>query len=306
LSAGRFIDYVDRKLLTLENVDFLVLDEADRMLDMGFEPQVRRIVHEREMKKERQTLMFSATFPPDVQLLARDFMTDYVWVAVGMVGGACDSIDQDIILIERKQKLDKLTEMLNEDPEGLTIVFSNSKNKIWDIYQHLNDLNFKVGELHGDLDQNQREKSLRSFRDGYTNILIATDVASRGLDIPNVKRVINYDFPKGIDDYVHRIGRTGRIGNKGKAVTFVSPDGWGGIDADTKAIEALADMLKKTDKVVPDWLQAFQSTGRIEKESTQWGGHDVRSGEEGWGSKSYKESWSGGWNDDKVLPFAHI
>merc|ERR1719247_3069053 len=301
-TPGRLIDFIDRKVLTVEFVKYLILDEADRMLDMGFEPQVRRIVNERGMTTIRQTLMFSATFPQDVQKLARDFMRDYIWIAVGMVGGACDSITQELVITDRRDKIDDVTSRLAETT-GMTIIFCNSKLKCQELYDALQDTPGGVDTIHGDLNQAQREKALDGFRNGTSRVLTATDVASRGLDIPNVAHVICFDLPNSVDDYVHRIGRTGRIGNRGHSLTYVTRSKWGGINESEDTLKAIANMMRVAKQPIAGWLNEFLTDGTLpEKEKTVWGGQDVRAGESGWTTHTRTEKWGGGggggWNDE--------
>ncbi|KAJ3038161.1 hypothetical protein HDV00_000961 [Rhizophlyctis rosea] len=214
-TPGRLIDMLERGVVSLTGVRYLILDEADRMLDMGFEPQIRRIVEEEGMPKKRQTLLFSATFPRQIQQLASDFLTkNYIFLTIGRVGGAAEDVDQRVVEVRYHEKREKLYEVLRSDrslranPPSLTLVFVKTKRNCDAIGYFLQSKNVPVAVIHGDRTQPERERSLKSFKTGQTPILIATDVASRGLDIPNVTHVINFDLPQGgqIDDYVHRIG----------------------------------------------------------------------------------------------------
>lgn len=227
-TPGRLADMLSRGKIGLHNCRFLVLDEADRMLDMGFEPQIRRIVEEDNMPPtgERQTLMFSATFPKEIQMLARDFLSNYIFLAVGRVGSTSENITQKIVWVEEQEKREYLLDLLsandfsNNATAPLTLVFVETKKGADMLEEFLHKLNFPVTSIHGDRSQYEREDALRNFRGRYTPILVATAVAARGLDIPHVSHVINFDLPGDVEEYVHRIGRTGRMGNLGKSLLF--------------------------------------------------------------------------------------
>ncbi|KAJ3522008.1 hypothetical protein NM688_g8937 [Phlebia brevispora] len=215
-TPGRLVDLIERGRISLANIRYLVLDEADRMLDMGFEPQIRRIVQGEDMPgvQDRQTLMFSATFPRDIQMLARDFMKDYVFLSVGRVGSTSENITQKIEYVEDNDKRSVLLDILSaQGHEGLTLVFVETKRMADMLSDFLFANHISATSIHGDRSQRERETALQTFRTGRTPVLVATAVAARGLDIPHVTHVINYDLPSDIDDYVHRIGRTGRAGN---------------------------------------------------------------------------------------------
>jgi ATP-dependent RNA helicase DDX3X len=228
-TPGRLVDMLDRGKISLEFCKYLVLDEADRMLDMGFEPQIRRIVEKDNMPPtgERQTLMFSATFPKEIQMLARDFLNDYIFLAIGRVGSTSENITQKIVWVEEHDKRDFLLDLLSAaglakggDDPSLTLVFVETKKGADQLDEFLYTQGFPVTSIHGDRTQREREDALKAFRSGKTPIIVATAVAARGLDIPNVKHVINFDLPSDIEEYVHRIGRTGRMGNLGLATSF--------------------------------------------------------------------------------------
>ena len=256
-TPGRLVDLIERGRIAMANVRFLVLDEADRMLDMGFEPQIRRIVEEEGMPNgdNRQTMMFSATFPANIQRLASDFLNDYVYLTVGRVGSASKDVTQNVEFVEERDKIDVLMKFLYTIEDGLILIFVETKRSCDYIEDVLCSNGFPACSIHGDKSQSEREEALRAFKRGTTPVMVGTDVASRGLDIPNVTQVINYDLPTNIDDYVHRIGRTGRAGNTGSALSFINEKNAG-------VVRELRDMLAENDQVVPPWLdQMAQYSG---------------------------------------------
>jgi len=241
--------------VSLKYCRFLVLDEADRMLDMGFEPQIRNIVERQDMpqggNEGRQTLMFSATFPKEIQMLARDFLQDYLFLAVGRVGSTSENITQKVIWCEEEQKRSLLLDILEaSDPKTLTLIFTETKRGADALANFLHQEQFPVTSIHGDRSQNQREQALNSFKQGDTKILVATAVAARGLDISNVKHVINFELPSDFDEYVHRIGRTGRVGNTGLATSFFN-------DKNVNIVSDLVEILKEAKQDCPDWLETI-------------------------------------------------
>ncbi|TCD71799.1 DEAD-box ATP-dependent RNA helicase [Steccherinum ochraceum] len=250
-TPGRLVDLIERGRISLTNIRYLVLDEADRMLDMGFEPQIRRIVQGEDMPgvHDRQTLMFSATFPRDIQVLARDFMKDYVFLSVGRVGSTSENITQKIEYVEDSDKRSVLLDLLvsQADP-GLTLVFVETKRMADMLSDFLYTNRIAATSIHGDRSQREREMALQTFRTGRTPVLVATAVAARGLDIPNVTHVINYDLPSDIDDYVHRIGRTGRAGNTGISTAFFNR-------GNRNIVRDLLELLREANQETPAWLE---------------------------------------------------
>lgn len=252
-TPGRLVDLIERGRISLANIKYLVLDEADRMLDMGFEPQIRRIVQGEDMPGtiRRQTLMFSATFPRDIQLLARDFLKDYIFLSVGRVGSTSENITQKIEYVEDIDKRSVLLDILVSQPKeelGLTLVFVETKRMADMLSDFLMANNLPATSIHGDRSQRERETALHTFRIGRTPIMVATAVAARGLDIPNVTHVINYDLPSDIDDYVHRIGRTGRAGNTGVSTAFFNR-------GNKNIVRDLVDLLREANQEIPGWLE---------------------------------------------------
>lgn len=275
-TPGRLQDLIDRNAVGMRSIRTLVLDEADRMLDMGFEPQIRKIVEKCGMPKgsNRQTVMTSATFSAEVQHMASDFMGNYVFVAIGRVGGAVSTIQQRLVWVEEEEKeAYVLGILLHQKKVGLTLVFVNTKQAAVDLERFLNKIGIKTGTIHGDRTQAQRESALEQFKRGTVQILVATDVAARGLDIPNVALVIQYDTAMASEDYVHRIGRTGRIGKSGIAIAFVNNRSKG-IASDLIAI------LNDAGMETPSFLKGMAiSSGTYDPEASAkqtYGGQDVR------------------------------
>ncbi len=220
-TPGRLFDHLERKTVDLSMVKTLVLDEADRMLDMGFMPQVRRIVT--KMSKERQTLMFSATIDKRVEQLAAEYLKNPVTIRVNPQQVEAKEIEQCVYHVDESGKEALLIKLLSEQEEMKSVlVFTRTRRKAGRIRDRLRASNVQAEEIHGDISQNQREKTLARYRAGAFSVLVATDVAARGLDIPSISHVVNYDLPDTAADYVHRIGRTGRAGRTGVALSFVS------------------------------------------------------------------------------------
>ncbi|KAI9670394.1 MAG: DEAD-box ATP-dependent RNA helicase [Caeruleum heppii] len=269
-TPGRLVDLIERGRISLMCIKYLVLDEADRMLDMGFEPQIRRIVEQEDMPptQGRQTLMFSATFPRDIQMLARDFLKDYIFLSVGRVGSTSENITQKVEYVEDPDKRSVLLDILHTHGAGLTLIFVETKRMADSLSDFLINQGFPATSIHGDRTQRERERALEMFRTGRCPILVATAVAARGLDIPNVTHVVNYDLPTDIDDYVHRIGRTGRAGNTGMSTAFFNRGNRG-------VVRDLLDLLKEANQEVPPFLE------NIAREGAGFGGSSGRGGKSG-------------------------
>jgi len=221
-TPGRLIDLLDRRAVRLDETIYLVLDEADQMLDMGFIHALRRIAP--LLAKDRQTMMFSATMPKLMGELANTYLTDAVRVQVNPPGQAVKKINQSVHFVAQAAKTDLLVELLDKHRDELAIVFGRTKHGCEKLYKVLEKKGFAAASIHGNKSQGQRQRALEAFKAGKTRVLVATDVAARGLDIPDVRFVYNYDLPNVAENYVHRIGRTARAGADGSSVALVAPD----------------------------------------------------------------------------------
>ncbi|GJS60115.1 DEAD-box ATP-dependent RNA helicase 37-like protein [Tanacetum coccineum] len=282
-TPGRLVDLLERAKVSLEMIKYLALDEADRMLDMGFEPQIRKIVEQTDMPPPgaRQTMLFSATFPREIQRLASDFLSNYIFLTVGRVGSSTDLIVQRVEYVQESDKRSHLMDLLHAQKDTgtngkqpLTLVFVETKKGADSLEHWLYSNGFPATTIHGDRSQPEREQALRSFKSGNTPILVATDVAARGLDIPHVSHVVNFDLPNDIDDYVHRIGRTGRAGKTGLATAFFN-------DNNTSLAKGLADLIQEANQEVPAWLTRYASRpsyggGKNRRSGGRFGGRDFR------------------------------
>ncbi|MCD8340256.1 MAG: DEAD/DEAH box helicase, partial [Burkholderiales bacterium] len=242
-TPGRLLDHLEQRNTSLNNVEILILDEADRMLDMGFLPDIISILQ--KVPDKRQNLMFSATFSPDIKKLAKQFLNSPEIVEVARQNTTATGIDQHVFLIHQSQKTDALVEILRKNDlaskgeKQQAIIFVNAKITARRLASQLERLGMSVEAMHGDKTQEERNTILQSFKDGNVQYLVATDVAARGLDIPEIPFVFNYDVPFTPEDYVHRIGRTGRAGAKGTAVTLTT-------SADERNLRAIERLIKKT------------------------------------------------------------
>lgn len=220
-TPGRIVDLLDRRRLDLATITTLVLDEADKMLEMGFADELKAIMNLAPVK--RQTVLFSATFPESIEALSRKYQKSPVVVKIEEVSSRLPAIEQYVYDTPIEDKMNTLFRVLQQHPSDSTIVFFNMKATINEIAEKMDSLGVSYGSLHGDLEQRDRDRVMTMFRNGSYRILLATDVAARGLDIENLELVVNYDFPQQPDIYIHRIGRTGRAGKAGVAVTFTDP-----------------------------------------------------------------------------------
>merc|ERR1719412_2181362 len=266
-TPGRLIDFLEMGKTNLRRCTYLALDEADRMLDMGFEPQIRKIIE--QIRPDRQVLMWSATWPKEVRRLAEDFLTDYMHINIGSQEmHANHNILQIVDVCEEYQKEQKLARLLEEcasDPSAKILVFVETKRKADELTRLMRRDGYPAMCIHGDKEQKEREWVLGEFKGGSTSILVATDVAARGLDVDDVKFVINYDYPSNAEDYVHRIGRTGRKGRTGTAYTLFTPKNG------AKAKD-LVEILTEAKQVINPKLHELSITGAFRARSYGRGG----------------------------------
>jgi ATP-dependent RNA helicase RhlE len=219
-TPGRLVDFMERGAINFSQLHTLVLDEADRMLDMGFLPAIKRIV--KTLPEKRQTLFFSATMSKEIETIAKSLMVEPKYVEVSRRGQTASTIEQTAYPVAAASKTVLLLDLLEREDFDRVLVFTRTKRSADKISHLLEARSHKSNRIHGDRSQSQREAALRSFKNGKTRVLVATDVAARGIDIDSVSHVINYDIPEAPEDYVHRIGRTGRAGNKGRAITLMT------------------------------------------------------------------------------------
>jgi len=272
-TPGRLIDILEMGKVNFRRCTYVVLDEADRMLDMGFEPQIRKVLS--QVRPDRQMCLWSATWPKEVKKLAEDFLgrTDFCHIQIG----SCElSANHDILQIvdcctenEKESKLGRLLDEMSTEPNNKVLVFTETKRKCDDLTRNMRRHGYVAMCIHGDKKQEERDWVLKEFRAGKCQILVATDVAARGLDVDDVKFVINYDFPNCTEDYVHRIGRTGRKGNTGTAYTFFT-------NKDGKNAGDLVGILKEANQVVNPQLYEMEIMSRQFRAAggghRRWGG----------------------------------
>lgn len=242
-TPGRVLDHLARGTLLLEQLLTVVLDEADRMLDIGFRPDIEKIL--RRCPKQRQTLLLSATVAPGVERLAKRYMIDPEIMDFSPKTKGVDTIEQRYFTVEEERKFDLLLKLLVREQPEQSIVFCRTKRGTDRVTRKLTRKLKGVDSIHGDMAQNVRDRVMRQFRDGQVKILVATDVVGRGIDVTSISHIINYDMPQSSDDYVHRVGRTGRMGREGIAFTFVTPEQGG----ELTRIEMLINVLLKRDEI---------------------------------------------------------
>ncbi|APX24039.1 MAG: ATP-dependent helicase [Rhodobacteraceae bacterium] len=275
-TPGRLIDLMDRGAVDLSTVRQLVLDEADQMLDMGFIHALRRIAP--KLGTPRQTMLFSATMPKQMEELSAAYLSNPRRVQVSPPGKAADKITQSVHFVEKGDKPSKLREVLRRDMDALTLVFSRTKHGAERLMKGLVADGFNAASIHGNKSQGQRDRAIKAFRDGDINVLVATDVAARGIDIPGVAYVVNYDLPEVADNYVHRIGRTARAGREGEAIAFCASDE--------------ADLLRQIQKLMK--IDIPVASGEAPAELFETGGARRRRGGGGGGGRGRGGPGKGG------------
>ncbi len=286
-TPGRLLAHMKMGYVDLSAVKYFVLDEADRMLDMGFSDDIMRIVS--ELPKERQTLMFSATMPGKIQQLAASILHNPKEVKIA-VSKPAEKIDQSVFICHEGQKQGLLKRLFEQGHDKRVIVFSSSKQKVKELTQIMRRSHWKAAEMHSDLDQKAREEVILAFRAGRIDILIATDILSRGIDIDDIAMVVNYDVPHEAEDYVHRIGRTARAGAGGKAVTFVSErdqQRWAGI-------ERFLGSEVRREEIPAEFGEAPQYRGDSRARGSRTGRpHTKPNGDKESGAQKKKHRWHG-------------
>ncbi|SEO95085.1 ATP-dependent RNA helicase DeaD [Paenibacillus sophorae] len=258
-TPGRLLDHINRKTIRLDDVQTVVLDEADEMLDMGFMEDIQSIL--KLVPEERQTMLFSATMPPNIQRLAQQFLKNPEHVSVIPKQVSAPLIDQAYIEVPERQKFEALSRLIDMESPDLAIVFGRTKRRVDELSEALQKRGYSADGLHGDLSQNQRDAVMRKFRDGSIDVLVATDVAARGLDVSGVTHVINFDLPQDPESYVHRIGRTGRAGKEGSAWSFVTPR-----EIDHLRLIERVTRHRITRKPLPTMAEAIEGKQRVAAE----------------------------------------
>ena len=261
-TPGRIIDHLEQKTLSLEGISILVLDEADRMLDMGFAPQIKKILH--HVPKERQTMLFSATMPDDIVRMATQNMKMPFRVEIARPGTASEHVEQELFVVKKDQKIALLGKLLAQY-HGTILIFSRTKYGARNICRSLRSMGHTAEEIHSNRSLAQRKAALAGFKSGSHRVLVATDIASRGIDVVGIEVVINYDIPDNPADYIHRIGRTGRAGKTGRAISFATPEQRGEVREIERllrtaiAVSELPDLPPVQAKVFVDRAPAFNA-----------------------------------------------
>lgn len=257
-TPGRLLAHLNMGYVDLSKVSFFILDEADRMLDMGFIDDIMKIAG--HLPKECQTMLFSATMPPKIQQLSKSILKNPVSIKIA-VSKPAEKIKQGAYVCYETQKLPLLKQIFKENPPKRVVVFSSSKSKVKELTRELRKLKLKVGEMHSDLEQNEREEVMLKFKAGNINVIVATDIISRGIDIDNIETVINYDVPHEAEDYVHRIGRTARADRDGNAITFISEKERGKFRQIERLLEKEIEKIKMPEELgdTPDYSKSKEN-----------------------------------------------
>jgi ATP-dependent RNA helicase DeaD len=259
-TPGRVLDHLSRGTLTLDHVRYLVLDEADRMLDIGFRPDIEKIL--RRCPQQRQTLLLSATLPPPVLRLAQRYMVDPLNINLSPAKVTVENIRQTYFTVDEDRKFELLLKVFEREEPRQCIIFCERKRWVEDVYRMLRKHRSRVAAMHGDLPQSMRNRIMQGFRDGKIVYLVATDVVGRGIDVKNISHVINYDIPMDPENYVHRIGRTGRIGADGIAIAFITPEQ----GEQLTEIERFINKMIEEDQIAD--FQTYRPRVRAEKSAT--------------------------------------
>ncbi|XP_065360891.1 uncharacterized protein LOC135954625 [Calliphora vicina] len=297
-TPGRLIDFLERGVTNLKRCTYLVLDEADRMLDMGFEPQIRKII--KQIRPDRQVLMWSATWPKEVRNLAEEFLDNYIQINIGSLTlSANHNILQIVDVCDENEKDFKLIKLLGEissEKDTKTIIFVETKKRVDEITRTISRQGWRACAIHGDKSQQERDYVLASFRNGRNAILVATDVAARGLDVDDVKFVINYDYPSNSEDYVHRIGRTGRSNNTGTAYTLFT-------NSNANKANDLIQVLKEANQVINPRLADMASSQSRRGGRNNSQGYKKMSGQQSYGgNNNYQQRFNNRPNNNYGRP----
>lgn len=258
-TPGRLIDHLQRGSVRLDRVKVLVLDEADMMFDMGFAPQIEEVM--KRIPKERQTMLFSATMPAPILRLAAKHMSLPIHIEVAPPGTTVDIVDQEVYVMKKEEKYARLEEIL-KDHRGSVLIFTRTKHGAKHLTHNLRQGRYTAAEIHSNLSFNQRKESLEGFKKGKYRILVATDIAARGIDVSGIELVVNFDLPDNSEDYVHRIGRTARAGKSGKAISFAIPSQWKDIRDIERLINKKLNLVKFAELEQAGTRPTFRRYGR--------------------------------------------
>lgn len=261
-TPGRLLDHISQKSIDLSKVDFLILDEADRMLDMGFVNDIKKVIS--HLPKERQTLLFSATYSDEIKKLSEKFLRSPVLIEVARRNTSSEIVAQSVYHVDKERKRELLTHLINEGKWQQVLVFTRTKHGANRLSEQLEKDGISSAAIHGNKSQNARTKALADFKEGKVRVLVATDIAARGIDIDQLPHVVNFELPNVSEDYVHRIGRTGRAGNEGEAISLVCVD-------EDEFLRGIEKLIKK--EIPKVWLKGFKPDPSIKAEPINMGGN---------------------------------